>query len=242
MATSDYSLQDLADSVGMEPRTIRSYIEQGLLRGPESLGRNARYGEGHLRRLQAIRAMKDLDGMSLGEIRKALLTLSEDAIAAIAERAPNRDEGGGAAASGSGSALDYLRSVKQALGGDWAAAPSPAPGVPRPMAPGAPRPMAPGAPVARDPLRSPAPSPQPGSRTPLEALLDELGRYRPKRPVKPRAKGTPWFRIQVTPDVELSVRGVRSPEELAQFERIADHLREFLLGGTDHENERQDEN
>ena len=40
----DYSLEDLAKILRINPRTIRSYIQQGLLRGTDSLGRNARYG------------------------------------------------------------------------------------------------------------------------------------------------------------------------------------------------------
>ena len=45
-----YSLEELAKRVGIQPRTIRSYINQGLLRGPDSLGRNARYSEYHRKR------------------------------------------------------------------------------------------------------------------------------------------------------------------------------------------------
>ena len=60
MASDVYSLDGLAQKVGIHPRTIRSYIQQGLLRGPESMGRNAHYTDYHLKRLEVIKTLNEL--------------------------------------------------------------------------------------------------------------------------------------------------------------------------------------
>jgi hypothetical protein len=39
-----------------------------------------------------------------------------------------------------------------------------------------------------------------------------------------------WTSIPLTPDVEIRVRGALAGDDLARWERIADHLREILLG------------
>jgi len=78
MGTRRYSLEDLADRSGIEARTIRSYIQQGLLRGPEAMGRNAYYVDHHLRRLKHIKRFKEFYGLQIREIRQLLLTLSDE--------------------------------------------------------------------------------------------------------------------------------------------------------------------
>ncbi len=40
-----------------------------------------------------------------------------------------------------------------------------------------------------------------------------------------------WHRFQITPDVELSVRGIQSDEQMARLKSIANSLRELLIGG-----------
>lgn len=40
-----------------------------------------------------------------------------------------------------------------------------------------------------------------------------------------------WHRFQITPDVELSVRGIQSEKQMARMKSIANSLREFLIGG-----------
>ena len=64
---ASYSLEDLSAKTGFEVRVIRSFIEQGLLRGPSSLGRYARYSDWHLVRLLAIKALKDRRGLTYSE-------------------------------------------------------------------------------------------------------------------------------------------------------------------------------
>ncbi len=72
---------------------------------------------------------------------------------------------------------------------------------------------------------------------PLDRLLFELQQVIGNRQVTRRVAGESWFRLQVTPDIELAVRGVYDAEALARFERLADYLRHILLGGLDHGSE-----
>lgn len=97
MPQDTYSLQELAEASGVHPRTIRLYLEQGLLAGPSSMGRGARYTHSDLERLQIIRDLRDREGLPLKEIRHRLTVL----------RPEDRQQ----AAASQHSALDYLNSV-----------------------------------------------------------------------------------------------------------------------------------
>lgn len=74
-----YTLQELADSAGVSIRTIRYYIGEGLLPGPEGAGPQSHYTESHAKRLQAIALLKDRF-LPLKEIRKELTGLDDAAI------------------------------------------------------------------------------------------------------------------------------------------------------------------
>jgi DNA-binding transcriptional MerR regulator len=81
----NYSLNELADAVGIEARTIRSYIERGLLSGPQARGRGATYSKEHLSRLQVISSLRRArPNMGLGEIRIFLQGLNPDQIHSLA--------------------------------------------------------------------------------------------------------------------------------------------------------------
>ena len=108
---SELTLGRLAELLDMQPRTIRSYIARDLLRGPEVGGRWARYTGYHVTRLQAIRALKDLQGLPLAEVRRRLLSITGPELAALASEGavPQKP----ALLPKTGSALDYIRSLKQ---------------------------------------------------------------------------------------------------------------------------------
>jgi DNA-binding transcriptional MerR regulator len=85
MTENRYSLNDLADSVGIEPRTIRSYIERGLLPGAQERGRAASYSEEHLSRLEVIKSLRRArPTITLSEIRIFLEGLDPERLRALA--------------------------------------------------------------------------------------------------------------------------------------------------------------
>ena len=55
--------------------------------------------------------------------------------------------------------------------------------------------------------------------------------YAGQRPSRRKAKGDVRLHIPITPDLELTVRGDHTPEELARYEQIADLLRAIFTGG-----------
>jgi DNA-binding transcriptional MerR regulator len=76
-------LAELCHQAGVTPRTVRYYIQQGLLPQP-GVGREARkYGAPYLNRLRLIRQLQR-EHLPLAEIRQRLAGLSEEAVAAQA--------------------------------------------------------------------------------------------------------------------------------------------------------------
>jgi DNA-binding transcriptional MerR regulator len=110
----EFTLSELAHQTDTEPRTIRSYIAEGLLRGPEAVGRNARYSRHHYDRLCAIRVLRDQERLGLGEIRRRFLTLADEEIASIGARLHGAESASRAEPPGA-SALDYIRALRTKL-------------------------------------------------------------------------------------------------------------------------------
>ncbi len=52
-------LDDVAKEAGVSPRTVRYYIQRGLLRAPEFRGADTSYDEEHVTRLRAIRHLQE---------------------------------------------------------------------------------------------------------------------------------------------------------------------------------------
>lgn len=68
---SPIDLPELADRAGVSIRTVRYYIQQGLLAAPESRGPGAHYTEEHLERLLLIKRLQR-EHLPLAEIRRVL--------------------------------------------------------------------------------------------------------------------------------------------------------------------------
>lgn len=86
MAGSErYGVEELAALGGVTRRTVRYYVQEGLLPAPLGVGRGRHYGPQHLERLQALKALQER-GLSLEEIRREL------------DRPPGRGARSGAAA------------------------------------------------------------------------------------------------------------------------------------------------
>ena len=79
-------LTDLARRAGVPPRTVRYYVQRGLLSAPRFRGPDTAYDEEHLLRLQAIRRLQERF-FPLDAIQVELARMTPDAIRALAEGA-----------------------------------------------------------------------------------------------------------------------------------------------------------
>lgn len=66
-----YGIEELADLGGVTRRTVRYYVQEGLLPPPRGLGRGRHYGEEHLARLLKVKALQE-QGLPLTAIREAV--------------------------------------------------------------------------------------------------------------------------------------------------------------------------
>lgn len=66
-----YSVGELAELGGVSRRTVRYYVQEGLLPTPYGLGRGSHYGPEHLEELLRIKAMQE-QGMSLEAVRGSI--------------------------------------------------------------------------------------------------------------------------------------------------------------------------
>src|SRR5215510_6434822 len=76
-------LNDLCQQADVTARTVRYYIQQGLLPSP-GLGSGARYGSAHLTRLRVIRRLQR-EHLPLAEIRRRLESLDDTALLGLLE-------------------------------------------------------------------------------------------------------------------------------------------------------------
>ena len=92
---------ELSDKTKVSPRTIRYYIQQGLLPAPEARGPGAHYGPDYVDRLKLIRKLQQ-EHLPLSEIRKRIEKLGREEIKRILESQPDRK---------ADSASEYVRRV-----------------------------------------------------------------------------------------------------------------------------------
>jgi DNA-binding transcriptional MerR regulator len=130
-----YSLKELAKLADVTPRTIRFYIEQGLLPSPGQVGPATRYTDEHFELLLTIKKLQTAH-FPLAEIRARLRTMTTDQRAELSE-APTGSHA-------SDSAVDYIRRVM---------------GRPTEV------PVAPMQPMAMPRMKEPEPQPQPTDQT-----------------------------------------------------------------------------
>ena len=204
-----YRLRELARLVGVEPRTIRSYIQQAVIPGPDQRGRNARYGPVHLDRLRAVVFLRNQRGLSLPAIRRLLLSLSETEIRTIpsGQRVLDPVAGSGALLLEAAALTTRSGSVAESAAGY-------------------------GDSVKRRRRRRVERQSSSRSRTVATAFDGLLGHLQPAVHAEgvPRVtRGEFWVRIAITPDVELNVRNVADADALGALVRIADHIRYLLL-------------
>ena len=198
MRNKTYSLKELAELTGLTTRVIRSYIAQDLLRGPDSIGRNATYGAYHLNRLQVIKQLRDLGGKSLSEIRQYLMMAPEDEeIRVVPVGLGDMDSGFFDSVIAEQSRAPEDDPKAEALKERFYEA------------------------KAREP------------NTPLANVLALLSQHVRNQRVPRQSRAKRSYEIDVTPDVSLLVRGDFERGKIELFERLADALREALLGGVE---------
>jgi len=80
-----YTIKDLSVLTGFPVRTIRYYIQQGLIYPPAGGGRGSFYFDSHMERLLEIKNLQD-KGLKLTEIQAILQDKSEPKIYKLARR------------------------------------------------------------------------------------------------------------------------------------------------------------
>ena len=96
-----FDLAQLCEAADVTPRTVRYYVQQGLLPAPETRGPGAHYHEGHLARLRLIKRLQR-EHLPLGEIRTRVAKLSDEDVESLLKAAPSKRDP---------SALGYIREV-----------------------------------------------------------------------------------------------------------------------------------
>lgn len=72
-STDRYAIGDLARLAGVSRRTVRYYVQEGLIPAPLGVGRGNHYGPEHLQQILRVKAMQEA-GRTLDEIRDAPAT------------------------------------------------------------------------------------------------------------------------------------------------------------------------
>lgn len=218
-----YRLKKLSAITGVPVRTIRSYIEQGLVPGPETLGRNARYTEQHRRRIEQVKLLREVYGLSMREIRQRLLTEGDSP-------EPSRLSAPMESAADASHIPPVLCCDAEPIGwrekADEDDFLSPPPEFRSPKSkygkglrsrmdilPDLPTGLAVHSPVAR--------------------LSRVIARALRAGHVPGSARMEQVTRIEVTRDIALEVKGDYSPAELALLRRLAETIRAALLNGVD---------
>src|SRR5687768_13506854 len=123
-----YDLQELCAEAGVTPRTVRYYIQQGLLPAPDAQGPSTRYGRGHLDRLRLIRDLQ-AEHQPLAVIRQRLESLGDEDVRRLVKTLSTQKPA-------PSSAVDYVRSVLRESAPRYAVRPSaPAASLPAPSTP-----------------------------------------------------------------------------------------------------------
>jgi DNA-binding transcriptional MerR regulator len=82
-------LLELSDKAKVSPRTIRYYIQQGLLPAPETRGPGAHYGPEHVDRLLLIRRLQQ-EHLPLSEIRRRIEKLTPEEVKRFLDTQPEK--------------------------------------------------------------------------------------------------------------------------------------------------------
>ena len=74
-------MSELADASGVSAATIKHYLREGLLPPGEAVGATkAQYDESHVRRLRLVRALTEVAGMRLDDVRRVLDAIDDEGL------------------------------------------------------------------------------------------------------------------------------------------------------------------
>ncbi|HEX7737763.1 MAG TPA: MerR family transcriptional regulator [Ktedonobacteraceae bacterium] len=191
--TSHFTIEELAEQVGLSIRTVRYYITEGLLPGPQGRGKATTYGDEHLQRLRLIRLLS-LQHRPLAEIHQLLdhLSLSEihTLLAEEEQRARELESEGQAQQPQAyiATLLKNAQATRLSLASQSApSAPVASPGTP--------------------------PSPLPGQR--VRENTQGYGNVSAPAPAT-----ASWRRLELAPGIELHIREGAEEQQRALLERI----------------------
>ncbi len=189
----ELTLEDLASQSGLSLRTVRYYIQEGLLPGPDTLGKNARYSRKHLDRLELIQKFKKMH-QPLSDIRMIIRDMTSEQVTAILEdpiklqevipelfRIIDQDDPLHYPGS---SALAYIHHIEK------------------------------GQPDSTSKSPTAPSSPQHIRQTPAQEKLFST------TPFRERSKAEPWQRVVVKEGVELNFRAISSRDEEVKIDKL----------------------
>jgi DNA-binding transcriptional MerR regulator len=229
MSEDAYTLPELARLADVTPRTVRYYVQQGLLPAPDPAGPATRYGGGHLIRLRLIRLLQR-DHHPLAEIRSRLERMDDRAIEA-ALRGPA--SGASDAPASTDQTLAFVRTLMTRAGVAprfYDAPSTPARTLAREVPDEFPIRDAPStAPLSPepDPARGPSPRIAPSPQITVPLLPLRAPATSPDAPPTGPGRST-WERIAVTADVEIHVRRPLDRRTNKQVERLTRIARELF--------------
>ena len=84
-AVARYAIEDLAKLAGVSRRTVRYYVQEGLIPPPLGVGRGNHYSGEHLEQILRVKAMQER-GQSLDEIRNVARAPRQSKPARVAEQ------------------------------------------------------------------------------------------------------------------------------------------------------------
>ena len=226
MTEHELTLEELSERTGVEARTLRSWVAEGLLSPPFKPGRGARYPASNADRALAIRVLKDAHGLSLSEIGRRFMMATEEQIREWALEA-------GPTTTPKGAAREYLSKIRANASAQAPILPSLNYKKQKPVSTSSQEPRAEMS-FSRTPRmfsRAQEVELKQADLASIERLILQLQEVL-EAPAPRRSRGAVWTRISVTPDLELSLRGDLEPRERILFEQLADHFRAILTGGT----------
>ena len=226
-----FTTQELEQATGFDRRTIAYYVQKGLLPRVGRRGRRTRYPKLVMERLLCIRRVRqaedsgEIEPLSLGEIRAAFDHVSADMIARVAvgqtavataflRRPPD-------------TATELREHSEPYAFADDDGTPRTRPAMRTMTA----EPAMPSAGAAADQDSETAANPAPASETEVGDALAELQTRARNREHKPGSLDR-WTRVEISPDIALSVRGA-TDEDAPLLESVGEKLRRLIADRED---------